>query len=83
MSQGEKLENLKVLRKEMKKISRKQQMAVVMTHESFPEAELYCCMCYAKVTTEGPSDYFYDVPVTNSEPLRAPAAQIDRQNELP
>eukprot|EP00558_Chaetoceros_sp_UNC1202_P011610 CAMPEP_0197239642 /NCGR_PEP_ID=MMETSP1429-20130617/6090_1 /TAXON_ID=49237 /ORGANISM="Chaetoceros sp., Strain UNC1202" /LENGTH=130 /DNA_ID=CAMNT_0042699097 /DNA_START=153 /DNA_END=541 /DNA_ORIENTATION=- len=57
---GQRLDGCCVLRREVKKIRRSEQLALVVTHESFPGVELYCVERYAKVTTEAPPDYFFD-----------------------
>ena len=44
------LEGCKILRQEEKLIQRKQTLAVVFRHESFPDVELYCVTRFAKVT---------------------------------
>ena len=58
--QNDRLEECVVLRQEERVINRKRQRAVVMTHESFPDEELYVVEKYAKVTREGPAEFFFD-----------------------
>ena len=57
---GQRLDGCRVLRREVKKIRRADQLAIVVRHDAFPDIELYCVERYAKVTTEGPPDYFFD-----------------------
>ena len=64
---NDRLENCTVLRQEERTINRKRQRAIVMTHESFPEEELYVVEKYAKVTQEGPPEFFFG-QADNAEP---------------
>jgi hypothetical protein len=55
---NQKLENCRILQQEQILICRQQHLAVVVSHELFPNKELYCVERYAKVTKEGPPDSF-------------------------
>ena len=37
---------------------------MVLTHKLFLEKEIYCVERYAKVSKEGPADFFYDAAIT-------------------
>jgi len=77
---GERLENCRVLRQEMKKIRNRNQLAVIFHHDVFGAGtELYCAKRWAKVTAEGdPSLYFNasDEPEEEeeAEPLENPVS---------
>ena len=65
---GHRMEGLRVLRQEIKRVSRKDQLAVVFTHPEFKDdnnelLELHTIQRWLTVTEEGESDYFFD---TNS-----------------
>ena len=62
-----KIDKAIVVRCEEKKVTRKQQLCCVLTHESFPDNEVHCVERYARVTKEGPEDYLYDVFVTERD----------------
>ena len=57
---GQKLENCTVLRQEVKRINRRDQTAVVVTHEDFKDGddfiELHAVPRWFKVTKEGPPE---------------------------
>ena len=76
---GHRLENLIVVRLEQKLISRKQQLAVVMTHHGFPDVELHAVKRYCKVTQEGREDLFFDAPVP---PQGQDETPLNRQEEI-
>ena len=71
---GQRLDGCTVLRREVKKIRRADQLALVVTHEAFPDIELYCVERYAKVTQEGLADFFFDNVVVNA---------VDEQEDRP
>ena len=58
----------------MKHIRRVDQLSLVVTHEAFPGVELYCVERYARVTREGPPDYFFDNVIVEA---------VDEQEEGP
>jgi len=62
---GQRLENCRVRRREIKKINRKDQMAIVIIHNSFMDKsshqELYAVERWFRITQQGPSDYFFHV----------------------
>ena len=83
---GQRLDGCCVLRREVKKIRRTDQLAIVVSHESFPNTELYCVERYAKVTTEGPADYLFDnvvVEAVAEEGDRPGDAQQVPQQDVP
>ena len=51
---------MKVIRQEVKVIVRKNQLAIVCTHESMPNHEVYAVKQWFRVVDEGPEDYFFD-----------------------
>ena len=53
------LENLLVIRKEVRKINRRDQMAIVMRHDEFPGIELYCIEKFVHITTSGPPEHYF------------------------
>jgi len=58
----DRLPNCTVLRQEMKKISRRQQLAVVFTCPYFgADIELYCVRRWLTIHSEGPEDKLFDV----------------------
>lgn len=54
----DRLENAEVLRIEKKRITRKDQQAVVMRHQSFGDKEVYAVVRFCRVTSEGPDTFF-------------------------
>ena len=63
----QRLGNLKIVREEMKKISQRDQLAIVMTYDSFRGAELHCAICFVKVTTKVPQNLLFCLNETQSE----------------
>ena len=63
VTKGQRLEDLKVLRKEVKNVRRKEVIIIVMWHEHFEGLELYCIERWCTVITEGPPDYFFAAEV--------------------
>lgn len=61
------LDGLLVLRKDTKRVKKKDQGVVVMRHEDFPNEELYCVERWCKVITEGPEASLFDLPVAVDE----------------
>ena len=57
---------MKVLRQEVKVISRRNQLAVVCTHENVPNHEVYAVKRWFMVVDEGPKDYFFDKQDSNT-----------------
>ena len=57
---GQRLDGCSVIRREVKKVRRSDQLCLIVSHEAYPGVELYCVERYTKVTTEGPADYFFD-----------------------
>ena len=73
---NEELDGLLVLRKEQKRVKRREQSCVVFRHEDF-DNEIYCVDRWCKVVTEGPEESLFDgrvdeeapvVPVVHDEP---------------
>lgn len=65
MEKGFRVENLVVLRKELKKIRGKEVMTIVMRHDDFRDATnefilLHCIERYCVVRQEGEADYFFE-----------------------
>ena len=63
--QGQRLENCETIRQEVKKVSRKEQLVLVVRHEDFKNPddsyiELHGVKRYWKVSQEGHPDYFFD-----------------------
>lgn len=56
----DKLEGCRITKREEKKVTRQNQLVVFLTHKLFPQGDIYCVKRFAKVTKEGPSDFFYD-----------------------
>lgn len=54
----DRLENAEVLRIEKKRITRKDQQAVVMRHQSFGDKEVYAVVRFCRVTSEGLDTFF-------------------------
>ena len=63
---GHKLQNCIVLRQEVKTVSRKYQLTVVVTHPDFKSGddiiELHAVKRWFVVGEQGNKDYFFDVP---------------------
>lgn len=57
----QRLSGMTVVRRESKTINRKPQMAIVVTHEEFPNKELYAVEKHFMITKEGPVEYFFEV----------------------
>ena len=67
--QGNWLEGCVVVRQEVKKVSRRDQLCVMIHHDNFKTSsddfiELYAIKHYLKATEEGSPDYFFDHPNT-------------------
>ena len=63
--QGQHLENCETIRQEVKRVSRKEQLVLVVRHEDFKNPddshiELHGVKRYWKVSQEGHPDYFFD-----------------------
>ena len=61
---GMRIIDCRVIRCEVKKISRRDQEAIVFTHDDYKEengllVELYACQRYCKILQEGPPDQFF------------------------
>ena len=59
-----KLDDLLVIRQEIKKVNKKEQRCIVFRHGLFDGVELYCVQRWAKVLTEGAIEHLFD----SSEP---------------
>ena len=69
---GHRLEGCVVVRQELKKVSRHDQLCVIVHHNEFKTAdstivELHAVKRYWKVVEEGDSDFFFDDPVAEEE----------------
>ena len=80
---GTRIDNLVVVRQQVIKISRKDQVAVVLTYDKLPGKELHCVRRYARVITEGPTDFFFESNADSTGPETAPTASVQEQSELP
>ena len=56
---GRKLENLLVIRQELKTVRRKEQVSVVFCHGDFEGIELHCAKRWVHVTQEGHPDQLF------------------------
>ena len=70
--QGQRLENCVTIRQEVKKVSRKEQLVLVVCHEDFKNPddsyiELHGLKQYWKVSQEGYPDYFFDAIAPTDE----------------
>ena len=88
---GQQLSDCQTIRQEMKKVSRKDELVIVVHHEDFNMEEgdfidLYAVKCYGKVHKGGDEDLRFDVAPTNDcgeqgdEMLPLPAAVDDYIN---
>ena len=69
---GQWLDGCITVRQEVKKINRREQLSLVVTHEDFVDGEgnpqeLHGVKKYWRVKTEGDQDYFFDVAPTSEE----------------
>ena len=76
---GHRLEGCVVVRQELKKVSRRDQLCIVVHHDEFKTAdgtivELHAVKRYWKVVEEGDSDFFFDDPVTEEEREQEPVS---------
>ena len=68
-SSGQSLEGCITVRQEVKQINRKDQLAIIIHHDNFKEAdgetlqELYAVKKHFTIQAEGDPDFFFDVPV--------------------
>lgn len=69
----------KVLRQARKTISRKEHLAVVVSHPDFPGIELYAVKRWFKVTTQGPADYFFNNRNENENTAQAQEAEEEAE----
>ncbi len=74
------LEGFKVVRQEVKRVSRRQQLCVVCTHEDFPNTEMHAVKGWWTVTQPGPPDLYFDV-VPNVAP--DPNTSEEGEHEIP
>ena len=81
IGKGQRLNELKVLRKEVKTIRRKEVMCIVMQHNDFKGIELYCIERWCRIVTEGPPDYFFDAPAEEIAPTNADDCETKRELE--
>lgn len=89
LEKGQRLSGLVILRRELKRIRRKDVMAIVMKHEDFKDGEenreLYCLQRWVKVEKEGDKDLFFDpVAPANSESVKEEPEELpdDVQNMM-
>ena len=80
---GTRIDNLVVVRQQVIKISRKDQLVVVLTHDKLPGKELHCVRRYARVITEGSTEIFFESNADSIGPETAPTASVQEQSELP
>ena len=82
---SEKLGELIVIRQEVKKVNRKDQMCIVMRHDSWPNQEMYCVKKWAKIIQEGDPASFFDqvAPRQEAETQVLPTATNDDTDEIP
>lgn len=65
LESNHRLQDCIVIRMEVKKVNRRDQLVIVMKHDDFKThdgalEEIYCVSRWCRVTEEGSSDYFFD-----------------------
>ena len=88
---GQWLHGCITVRQEVKKINRREQLSLVVTHDDFVDGEgnpqeLHGLNKYWRVETEGDQDYFFDVAPTSEEmplPLLPDAIEIVPNRDSP
>ena len=82
---NERLLGLLAIRKEVRRVNRKDKTCIVFRHDQFPNQELYCCAKFCKVVKEGsPTDYFDEeelVPASTVE-VTERAVNYEQPEEL-
>ena len=82
LEKGQRLSGMVVLRREEKKIRRKDVIAIVMKHDDFKDGEenkeLYCLERWLKIEKEGDKDYFFEPAAASDNP----AAVKEERNEI-
>ena len=79
-----KTEELKVIRKEVKVVNRRDQECVVMHHPDLVDVELYAVVRYCSVTTEGPCSEFFVADGTPTEEIEnEPPAEDEGLDPVP
>ena len=80
----DKVHDLNCIKKEVRKVNRKEQMCAIFTHKDFDDVKVYCVLRFAVVTKEGPeSDIF---PTEKEKATRTSAVTTDHlldQIEVP
>ena len=71
--------DLLVLKREVRKVNRKDQMCVIFRHEDFESTKIYCVQRFCVVTKEGPASEFF--PETNTVPENTIKSQNDDQED--
>ena len=57
---AERIQNLIAIRKEKKRVNRREQEVIVFNSEKFENQEVHCVVRWVKVDTEGPDSEFFD-----------------------
>ena len=79
---SEKLGELIVIRQEVKKVNRKDQMCLVMRHDTWPNEELHCVKRWAKIVVEGDPSGYFDAPLP-TPPQESTAQEAVEEEEIP
>eukprot|EP00934_Nitzschia_sp_Nitz4_P007490 Nitzschia sp. Nitz4//scaffold526_size3785//2112//3756//NITZ4_009261-RA/size3785-processed-gene-0.3-mRNA-1//1//CDS//3329553959//7480//frame0 len=78
---GHRLEGCVVIRQEVKKIRRREQMAIVVQHDDFKTEEgeyieLHAVKRWIKISTEGPAEYFFTEGEERAEEEKAEETEV-------
>ena len=78
---GHRLEGCVVVHQELKKVTRKDQLCVIVHHDNFKTTEdvfieLHAVKCYFKVTEEGDQDLFFNAVVEGGEEQAVPQIRL-------
>ena len=77
---GRKLENLLVIRQELKTVRRKEQVSVVFCHDDFEGIDLHCVKQWVHVTQEGHPDHFFNKEDTSAAERNPSAIAPEERN---
>ena len=75
--QNSRTEGLKVIRKEVKVVNRRDQECAIMQHADMIDVELHAVMRYCNVTTEGPCSEFFVADGTPTEEVENEPPAVD------
>ena len=81
---NDRMTELNCIKREVRKVNRRDQMCAVFTHKDFDDVKFYCVLRYVVVTKEGPeSELFPDDQGRPVQQMAAPSQDLDDEVEVP